>query len=158
MINRDKELLDCLVEQLKTVLDLGLKNNYSCLTDSDGLIDRLQDNITKCIGLIRTDKTEKDILQEQLLNRFPDFAKHEKILQENGIIKITANGYDWLKSKKSLADYFGFNSTDKIHWALIQKLFTWKGKKVKNGKVKKSTVPKHTKLCCLFKSSHFSVD
>ncbi len=135
MTDREKDLVNCLRKQLDILLDLGMKTNYSCLTDSDGLIERLQDNIFECFKLIGTVKTEKDIMQEKLYEDFPDFAKHEKILQENKIIKITANGYDWLlSSKKSLADYFADTAKNKenIHWKLVESLFTWQGEKVTN--------------------------
>jgi hypothetical protein len=55
---------------------------------------------------------------------YPDFEKDFKLLEINGYLTVDINGLHWLKSKQSLAEYFGEQCQNKsVEWKPIEELF-----------------------------------
>ena len=55
---------------------------------------------------------------------YPEFKTDLLLLKDNGYIAINDNKITWLKSKKSLAEYFGFQNANKnTKWEAVEKVF-----------------------------------
>jgi len=59
---------------------------------------------------------------------YPEFYCDMELLIEHKYIRVENNKIEWLKSKKSLSEYFGYQTkkNKNVEWDIIQKLFNVK--------------------------------
>lgn len=120
---------------LKGVLFLNDEQIEKMLKDfTEKALDRLYEIGEK---KLKRDFAEEKISEKEfnLISLRKDYSKFqnlEKVLLENKIMQESVKGYDWLKSKISLAEFFNYLDTSKnLSVENISNVFTVKGKPIK---------------------------